>query len=63
VEAAVDGVTIAVVDCGDDMPCDGDLDGNGTVDVNDLLTAIDGFGGAYDVNDILSILANFGNDC
>jgi len=63
VEAAVDGIMIATVDCGDDMPCDGDLDGNGTVDVNDLLTAIDGFGGDYDVNDILSILANFGNNC
>ena len=41
----------------------GDLNGDGTVNVNDILTAIDGFGGDYDVNDILDVLGNFGNDC
>ena len=62
VEAAVDGVMISEIDCGDDI-CMGDLNGDGTVNVNDILTAIDGFGGDYDVNDILDVLGNFGNDC
>ena len=62
VEAAVDGVMVSQVDCGDDI-CMGDLNGDGVVNVNDILTAIDGFGGAYDVDDILEVLGNFGNDC
>ena len=53
---------IAEVDCGDE-PCMGDLNGDGVVNVNDILVAIDGFGGAYDVDDILDVLSSFGNDC
>jgi hypothetical protein len=47
----------------DECGCPGDLDGSGNVNVDDLLTAIAGFGGQYNVEDILIILANFGEDC
>ncbi|MCH2136154.1 MAG: hypothetical protein MK101_06175 [Phycisphaerales bacterium] len=53
---------------GDGVPdecntCPGDLDGSGTVDVDDILACIAGFGTDYTVDDILTVLANFGNDC
>ena len=47
----------------DECGCPGDLDGSGNVNVDDLLTAIAGFGGQYNVEDILIILAHFGEDC
>lgn len=48
--------------CGDE-PCDGDFNDDGTVNVNDILTLLGGFGTEYTVDDILLCLANFGNDC
>ncbi len=50
-------------DCPGGEPCPGDLNGDGVVNVNDILTAIAGFGGDYDVNDILEVLSWFGVDC
>ncbi|HCA38932.1 MAG TPA: hypothetical protein DEO92_04550 [Phycisphaerales bacterium] len=49
-------------DCGGE-PCDGDLNEDGVVDVNDILEAVAGFGTLYDVNDILTVLENYGNSC
>ncbi|MCH2137054.1 MAG: hypothetical protein MK101_10830 [Phycisphaerales bacterium] len=49
-------------DCGDE-PCDGDYNGDGTVNVDDILTVIAGFGSMYTVDDILVTLANFGSGC
>ncbi len=49
--------------CPDSEPCDGDVTGDGIVDVNDILVAVAGFGDEYDVNDLLTILENFGNPC
>jgi polyhydroxybutyrate depolymerase len=53
--------------------CDGDFNGDGTRDVNDILTAISAFGngdggdvdgdGDTDVSDILELLSVFGQDC
>lgn len=61
VEAAVDAIVISSVEC--DETCPGDLDGNGTVNVEDILTAIAGFGTDYQVEDILAVLAAYGTDC
>ncbi len=49
-------------DCGGE-PCDGDLNEDGVVDVNDILEAVSGFGTLYDVNDILTVLENYGSSC
>ncbi|MDP7030402.1 MAG: hypothetical protein QF733_09300 [Phycisphaerales bacterium] len=49
--------------CPDTEPCDGDVTGDGIVDVNDILEAVGGFGDLYDVDDILTILENFGSPC
>lgn len=49
--------------CTSDAPCDGDIDGNGVVDVDDVLTVIAGYGIDYDVNDLLGVLASFGAEC
>jgi hypothetical protein len=54
--------------------CDGDLDGSGGVDVNDLLALLSDFGGTdassdlddsgtVDVNDLLALLSAFGSTC
>ena len=48
--------------CGDE-PCDGDFNADGTVNVDDILTVLGGFGSQYNVDDILMVLGNFGNDC
>jgi choice-of-anchor B domain-containing protein len=60
IEAGIDAIRISSIDCED---CVGDIDGNGTVDVEDVLAAIAGFGSIYDVNDLLEILGAFGSDC
>ena len=60
VEAAIDGIRLSTIDC---ESCAGDIDGNGTVDVEDILAAIAGFGTIYDINDILEVIAAFGTDC
>ncbi len=65
--------TITVAGSGNDCPAD--VDGNGTVNVDDLLAVISTFGqdcdcpeditddGVVDVNDILELLGAFGMDC
>jgi murein tripeptide amidase MpaA len=71
VEAGFDGVQIVKMDCVDANPCPGDLDGDGTVGVDDVLLVLGAFGtndpagdlngdGIVDVNDILGIVAAFG---
>jgi len=60
VEAGVDGVRITSIDC---EMCVGDIDGNGVVDVEDVLDVIAGFGTDYTVDDILVVLGAFGSDC
>ena len=60
VEAAVDAVKLSTIDC---ESCTGDIDGNGVVDVEDILLAVAQFGTVYDVNDLLVILGAFGQEC
>lgn len=60
VEAAIDAITLSTIDCEN---CTGDIDGNGVVDVEDILLAVAQFGTVYDVNDLLVILGAFGQDC
>ena len=71
VEAGIDNLEVSVVLCG--SPCPGDIDGNGAVDVNDLLTVISQWGGAggsadidgsgvVDVGDLLLVIGAWG-DC
>ncbi|MCP4759949.1 MAG: hypothetical protein GY876_10890 [Planctomycetes bacterium] len=50
-------------DCPGVEPCDGDLTGDGIVDVDDILEAVSGFGIDYSVDDILLVLENFGSPC
>ncbi len=71
VEAAVDGVQLGRIECVDDDPCPGDVDGSGDVGVDDVLAVIGAFGtndpaadlngdGFVDVNDILMVIAAYG---
>ena len=56
-----------------DSGCPGDVDGDGDVDVDDILLALGNFGGSgqgdvdgdndIDVDDLLAILGDFGSDC
>ena len=46
-----------------DGDCPGDLNGDGIVDVEDVLTCIAGFGSEYTVDDLLEVLAEFGSNC
>jgi hypothetical protein len=74
VEAGVDAIMLQRMTCEDDTePCDGDLDGNGGVDVKDILAVLAAFGssdesgdangdGVVDVNDMLLVISNWG-DC
>lgn len=41
-------------------PCPGDIDGDGTVDVTDLLNVIANWGDPYDVSDLLEVIASWG---
>ncbi|MCH2138686.1 MAG: S8 family serine peptidase, partial [Phycisphaerales bacterium] len=63
VEAGVDAIRVAARECDDQPVCPGDIDGSGSVDVDDLLMAIAGFGDDYTVDDVLTILAHFGSNC
>ena len=42
------------------VDCDGDITGDGNVDVNDLLTVIAEWGVPYDVNDVLTVIEHWG---
>ena len=72
IEAALDGVMIQKPNCEDGSDCPGDFDGNGFIDVNDVLHLISSWGtpdgdvdgdGATDVNDVLALLSVFGDPC
>ena len=58
-----DGGNNTFDDACEDEPCDGDFNGDGLVDVNDILHVLSGFGSDYDVNDILLVLSAFGDMC
>ena len=70
IEAGLDGIQVSRIEC-EDMPCPGDMDGSGAVDVNDVLQVLGAYGsndpagdvngdGIVDVNDILGVVAAFG---
>ncbi|MCH2135572.1 MAG: S8 family serine peptidase [Phycisphaerales bacterium] len=63
VEAGVDAVTVTARICDDEPFCPGDLNGDMVVDVNDVLTAVGGWGTKYNVEDLLTVLAQFGDSC
>ncbi len=71
VEAGFDGVVLSKSECVDDDPCQGDLNGDGNVNVDDVLAVIGAYGtadpagdadgnGIVDVNDVLLVVAAFG---
>ena len=76
VEAAIDNVTMISINCEPEpSDCIGDINGDDTVDVNDVLQLLSAWGedcddcpsdvngdGEIDVNDVLELLSNFG-DC
>ena len=41
-------------------PCPGDIDGDGLVNVTDLLNVIADWGDPYDVDDLLTVIASWG---
>ena len=45
---------------GDVVTCQGDLDGNGSVNVDDLLAVIGGWGDPYNVDDLLLVIGGWG---
>jgi hypothetical protein len=69
VEAALDAVSLSKADCEED-PCLGDFNGDGVINVDDVLTAIAAFGngdggdvdgdGDTDVDDLLALMAGWG---
>ena len=70
VESGVDGFSVEYIECEPETPCDGDVNGDSTVNVEDILIAIAQFGGTGegDVNDdgtvntddLLVIIASWG---
>ena len=42
-------------------PCSGDLDDDGSVNVDDLLAVIAGWGDPYDVDDLLIVIGAWGS--
>jgi hypothetical protein len=71
IEAGLDAISLARFTCEDGNGCNGDVDGNGSVNVNDILSVIavygsdDGSGdangdGTVDISDILLIISNWG---
>ena len=60
IEAGVDSIVISVADC-ETGGCTGDLDDNGTVNVNDLLALIGAWGNPYNVDDLLELIGAWGN--
>ncbi|MBG83786.1 MAG: hypothetical protein CMJ40_04470 [Phycisphaerae bacterium] len=72
VEAAVDGIRVERPICNETPECPGDFDGNGVIDVNDLLFVISAYGtpegdangdGGTDVDDILFLINLYGSVC
>lgn len=76
VEAALDEVSIVDLSCFVVAPCPGDANGNGQVDLEDLLILLTQFGqtgpglaadfngdGSVDLGDLLLLLGNFGESC
>ena len=70
-EAAIDGVQLAKIECVDENPCPGDMDGSGDVGVDDVLAVLGAYGsndpsgdvngdGTVNVDDILAVVAAFG---
>jgi len=41
-------------------PCPGDMNGDGDIGVDDLLTVIAGWGSPYDVDDLLLVIQSWG---
>jgi hypothetical protein len=72
VEAAVDDFRVTVIECKEINPCPGDLDGDGVVNVSDLLILLGAWGpcdncpqdlngdGIVNVSDLLALLADWG---
>ncbi len=72
VEAGIDNLQLDIYDCDDQMPCAGDVDGSGAIDVNDVLLMLGAFGnqtngpedldgdGEVTVNDLLILIAAWG---
>jgi protocatechuate 3,4-dioxygenase beta subunit len=50
-----------VLDETNQAPCPGDMDDDDTVNVNDLLLVIGGWGNPYTVDDLLLVIANWGS--
>ncbi len=44
-------------------PCPADVDGDGQVNVSDLLAVIAGWNDPYDVDDLLIVISEWGNNC
>ena len=42
------------------QPCDGDINGDGSVDVTDLLAVIANWGDPYDISDLLEVIGTWG---
>ena len=70
VEAGVDAIVISTIDC-ENPDCPSDIDGNGAVDVTDLLAIIGAWGntggpedidgnGSVDVGDLLAVISAWG---
>jgi hypothetical protein len=49
-----------LLNAGESCECEGDIDGNNAVDVNDLLMVIADWGSPYDVEDLLVIISSWG---
>ena len=71
IEAGLDAISLARLTCEDDNQCEGDVDGNGEVNVNDILNVIAVFGtddpsgdangdGQVDISDILLVISHWG---
>ncbi len=71
IEAGLDAISLARFTCEDDTHCEGDVDGNGVVNVNDILQVIAVFGtndssgdangdGIVNISDILLIINQWG---
>ena len=70
VESGVDGFSVEYIECSPETPCEGDVNGDGSVTVEDILIAIAQFGQSgdgdvnndniVDTNDLLVIIASWG---